>query len=246
MRPYLVVCLVLAGCATGPQNPIRESWVPPASDYWANAQDKGVRLRHKDGRVTFIRPQVLRNLVSVNRRLQEASGVTADLALVDTETPNAFATVYKGRPLIALSLSYLEHLGADPDALATTIGHELAHLQLGHGGQARKEREETVQTGRAVGTVMNMIVPFSGTVASMGVTAYARSFSRDEERQADEYGLKWATAAGFDPCGKTRVVAMYSKLGPVNIPFLSTHPGQNERSELANDHSLKANGKACA
>lgn len=40
---------------------------------------------------------------------------------------------------------------------------------------------------------------------------------------------------------------MYQRLraGGIDIPFLSTHPGATERSDLANDYSRKMNNQAC-
>ena len=181
--------------------------------------------------------------------MEQASGVHADLALVEMDTPNALAFDYQGRPVIALSLSWLDQLGQDPDALATTIGHELAHIHLGHTGEARKKREETAQgTGQALGTVLSLAgVPLGGAAATLGITAVARSFTRNEEQAADDYGLRWAVAAGYDPCGRARTMKMYQRLraGGMSIPFLSTHPGATKRSELANDYSRRINNHAC-
>jgi len=137
--------------------------------------------------------------------------------------------------------------GIRTDAIAVTMGHEFAHLHLGHSGAARKEREDTARgVSNVLGTILNIAgVPFGGTIASVGVTAVARSFTRDEERAADELGLKWATGAGFDVCGKARAVRMYQSMrSGVDIPFLSTHPSYGERSDLANDIRCAPRGAA--
>ena len=191
----------------------------------------------------------IRNVVNVKERVEQASGTRAELGLVDTDQPNAFAFNHQGRSVIVISLSWLDRLGHDSDALATTIGHELAHLHLGHTGAARKEREETARgASHLLGTLLSLAgVPMGGTIASIGVTAIARSFTRDEERAADDAGIRWAVAAGYDACGKARVVKMYQEMrsGAVDIPFLSTHPSYGERSDLANEFSQKAKGRDC-
>ncbi|HKQ24424.1 MAG TPA: M48 family metalloprotease [Burkholderiales bacterium] len=191
-----------------------------------------------------------RNVVAVKHKLEVASGVGADLGLVDMDSPNAFAFHQQGRPVIAFSLSWLDRLGQDVDALATTIGHELAHLYLGHTGAAREEREKTAQgASQVVGTALSLAgVPMGGAIANVGATALARSFTRDEERAADDYGIRWAVAAGYDPCGRARTMKMYQDLsaGTVDIPFLSTHPGAAERSNLADAYSLRTNNRPCA
>ncbi len=246
--PLLFVFL-LSGCATTQQNDVKAFWLPPSQDAWSQVPPSGLTLRRRDGAARFVSGPVVHNVVDVKENLERVSGVRADLALVEMDPPNALAFNYQGRPAIALSLSWLDQLGQDPDALATTIGHELAHIYLGHTGAARKKREETAQgTSQALGTLLNLSgVPMGGAIASLGVTAVARSFTRDEERAADDYGIRWAVAAGYDPCGRARTMEMYRRLraGGADIPFLSTHPGATERSDLANEYSLKINNRPC-
>ena len=48
-------------------------------------------------------------------------------------------------------------------------------------------------------------------------------------------GMQWAMQAGYSPCGSYRFAAKMNALGEgAAIPFLSTHPGNNERMENAN------------
>jgi len=254
-RPHLLPALALlfvllaSGCATTQQNPVKALWLPAEPDAWHKVPASGITLRHDDGTTRHVAGSVISNLVAVKDRLEKASGVRASLGLVDMDTPNAFAFQRQGHPVVAFSLPWLERLGGDVDALATTMGHELAHLHLGHTGTARQQREATAQgMGQLLGTMLNIAgVPLGGTIASFGVAAYARSFTRDEERAADEYGLRWAVAAGYDPCGRTRTMKMYQDMsaGGMVLPFLSTHPGAAERSELANDYSRKTRNRAC-
>jgi Zn-dependent protease with chaperone function len=246
--PLLFVFLA-SGCATTQKNEVKALWLPPSQEAWAKVPPSGLTLRRRDGSGRFVSGPIVHNVVDVKADLERISGVRADLALVDMGTPNALAFEYQGRPVIALSLSWLDQLGQDPDALATTIGHELAHTYLGHTGAARKKREDTAQgTSQAVGTLLTLTgVPMGGAIAALGVTAVSRSFTRDEERAADEYGLRWAVAAGYDPCGRARTMKMYRQLreASADIPFLSTHPGASERSDLANEYSRKINHRAC-
>jgi len=245
----LLFLFLASGCATTQKNEVKALWLPPSQDAWAQVPPSGLTLRRRDGSARFVSGPVVHNVVDVKADLERISGVRADLALVDMGPPNALAFDYQGRPVIALSLSWLDRLGQDPDALATTIGHELAHTYLGHTGAARKKRDDTAQgTSQAVGALLSLTgVPMGGAIAALGVTAVSRSFTRDEERAADEYGLRWAVAAGYDPCGRARTMKMYRELhtGSADIPFLSTHPGATERSDLANEYSRKINHRAC-
>lgn len=245
----LLSALLTSGCANTSQNPVKALWLPAEPDAWHKVPASGITLKHDDGSTRHVAGAVIRNVVTVKDRLEQVSGVRADLGLVDMNAPNAFAFQRQGRPVIAFSLPWLDRLGEDADAVATTMGHELAHLHLGHTGAARQQRDATAQgMSQLLGTILSIAgVPLGGTIANIGVTAYTRSFTRDEERAADEYGLRWAVAAGYDPCGRTRTMKMYQDLGTgtAAISFLSTHPGASERSDLANDYSRKTRNRAC-
>jgi len=244
-----VFSLLVAGCASAPKSEVKGFWLPASQEAWSKVPDSGLTLRRRDGVARTVPAVSIRNLVAVKAALEQASSVHADLGLVELDSPNAFAFDYQGRPAIAFSISWLDKLGDDKDALATTIGHELAHIALGHTGDSRKNREQAASaTSQVLGIALNLTgVPLGSAVASVGVTAFTRSFSRDEERAADDYGLRWAVAAGFDPCGRVRTMNMYRSLGndAGSIPFLSTHPGAAERSKLADDYARKMRGRAC-
>lgn len=243
MRSYLVVLLLVTGCAS--QSPIKTAWTP-TNEQWESVRKTGTNLNRPNGARLFLPAQIVNNLLTAKERIEARAGFTADLAIVETDSPNAFAKIHNGRPLVAFSTSYLHHLGRDRDAVATTMGHELAHLKLGHSGEAQKAREEAAQgISAAVGTAVGLFVPFGATLTNVAVTSYYRSFTRDEERAADDLGLRWAVDAGYDPCGKARTVEVFAKAYGASIPFLSTHPGYGERSELANEYAKREGRPAC-
>lgn len=241
-----ILGLALAGCAGAPVNPVESAWTPGES-WWQAAVVSGGHLEAADGSKRFVGASHAKNLHEAAREVGKRSPIAAALALVDAPGPNAYAAVVNGRPVIAVTLGFLDLLGGDRDALATTLGHELAHLHFGH-SETRRERHQTAQgASRILGTLLGLAgVPMGGTLANVGVTAVVRSFTRDEERAADAQGLEWATAAGFSACGSARTVrALQASGGGAVIPFLATHPGDDERVERANEVSLRLTGKAC-
>lgn len=239
----LMVCaitlVVVAGCATSSPRPAATGtrfWLVPSPEASELAQHNGMRLSLPDNSTVVIPGPVVQNLLAARKSIEEASGISAQLAVVDMNVPNAFATSRSGSPMIAISLPWLDALGADRDAIATTLGHEYAHVKLGHNGQARKEREQAAATGsQVIGGILNAFVPFSGNLAGMAITGVTRGFTRDEERAADELGMKWAADAGYNPCGRIRTMRLYQQAiaGSSGFSFLSTHPGADERIEYA-------------
>jgi len=59
---------------------------------------------------------------------------------------------------------------------------------------------------------------------------------RSQEGEADELGLKWMVAAGYDPHGMERLFDVLAKQSTGGLPgFLSTHPGAEDRAQLVRD-----------
>jgi Zn-dependent protease with chaperone function len=120
---------------------------------------------------------------------------------------------------------------AQTDAeLAHIVGHELAHITLGH---IRKE-----QANRVAGTIGGFLV--DAALATVGLdtrgglmrefgNAGARAFSKDFEREADYFGAYFIARAGYEP---REAEALWRAMGqehPRSIRFAGTHPTSSER-----------------
>lgn len=159
------------------------------------------------------------------------SGETPEWLLVDAPTVNAFATYQDGRPVVCITLGMVGVLKDDEGAWAALLGHELAHLRLGH-REARRSRQEVVNIGSTLaGLVLSVAgVSFGGTVADAAGTLVERAYSREDEREADRMGLAYARRAGIDPAGALRLQERLLELKEDSVfGFLSTHPSGRER-----------------
>jgi predicted Zn-dependent protease len=246
MKAILGVLILLTGCATPPKPQPMLAWTPNA-DWWRSSSITGGRLTEKDGTAHQLTGDQVRNIAEAHEKLGKESGINPRLAIVKSEQVNAFATYRQGVAYVAFTIPFIRAMGDDKDAIASVMGHELAHLKLEHGA-ARKQRHETASAAsNVVGTILNVAgVPLGGMIAGVGATAVTSAFSRDEERDADELGNKWAVAAGFDPCGGVRSMrVLQARSKASSIPFLSTHPGHEERIDRANGLSLKLRNLPC-
>ncbi len=175
-----------------------------------------------------------RLIVDVKARLEQAAGAGADLVLVEGSQPNAFSTpASKLGPLVGLNLGMVELLGDDQDAYAAVLGHEYAHLTLRH-REARMGREPLRLLGTtalAIALASQGMSRGAGDVANFATQAVSMTFSREEERDADRAGLRYAAAAGFDPHGAVRVWELMAARGERAVRFLSSHPASAERVE---------------
>jgi predicted Zn-dependent protease len=109
--------------------------------------------------------------------------------------------------------------------LALIVGHELAHVNLGH---LQKQ-----QFNRVLGLVGGAMVDTSflaGGMSTGGVftrefqKAGARAYSVGFEREADYVGAYYAARAGYDLTGAEEVWRAMSLLSPDSIRFAKTHP----------------------
>jgi TPR repeat protein len=248
MRLSLVVILFLAGCATA-ELETKGYWEPKNALYWDEPRVDGAILNYEDGSTRYVTAQVIDNLLTAHERIAKASGMGwTRLALVDVRSGaepafQAFMT-RAGGPAITVSLGLLDTIGNDVDALAAVLGHEMAHINLGHNEGEARAREEKLKKSQEVGAGLTTgSAAVAALIFRVGAKIYYSSLSRDEERAADERGLQWAVHAGFDPCGMVR--ALGAARGGANVPFFSTHPGGGERRELANRYSREVNNRDC-
>jgi predicted Zn-dependent protease len=244
MRNLIVVAvLALAGCAN--QSQVGSVWIPDQGALTVHSKT-GIWLA-KDGKRKFIPPETINNLDTAWWRIHAESKMTARIVVVDNEEPIAVAFRYKGEDYVGFSTGFLDRFGSDSDVIATTLGHELAHIALGHTDPERAQKGAAGrQAAQAVGIMVGMIAgPLGGLAVEAGATGYVNSFSRDDEREADAKGLEWATGAGYSACGHARMVQELQGAGIVGNSFLSTHPSYGERSDLANQIAVKATGKGC-
>ncbi len=123
------------------------------------------------------------------------------------------------------------------DELVAVISHEAAHVSARHLSH-RIERGKRIGIATMAGMLAGILI--GGTAAKALVTGSAAAgvqaqlgYSRDDERQADQLGFKYAANAGFDPKGMLTVLKKIQKggwLGSSKIPpYLRTHPSGPER-----------------
>ncbi len=122
------------------------------------------------------------------------------------QSPNAFATLYKGAPLVCVNKALLNSIiEGNTNRLAFTLGHELSHITLGH-----------VRRATAGNTLLLMNV-----------------FSREKELAADRNGIKLALAANYDLNEALTAPKRFIELGMEYPPLWpADHPSWTERLAL--------------
>jgi metalloendopeptidase OMA1, mitochondrial len=120
-------------------------------------------------------------------------------------------------------------------ALATVLGHEMAHATSRHGAQRllQENLAQTAMTGIAL-SISDMdydrqraVMGALGAGAKFGVLM---PFSRGHESEADHIGLNYMARAGYDPRESIRFWKRMEESSRGQPPeFLSTHPSHGTR-----------------
>lgn len=163
---------------------------------------------------------VLKKLMPYCRR----KDIKYDISIIKNEVFNAY-TVAGGKIFIHTGL--LDNL-QNEDELAFVIAHELAHNELKH---CIHRIQHSYQASK--------LQPALGTIVQLAYGVYKHPFSKEEERQADEYAVRLMQKAGYKKVGAISFFVSLEKqeskwkgsnLQTIN-DFVSTHPTAVERRQ---------------
>ncbi len=163
----------------------------------------------------------------------EASSQPYRVTLLDSPVVNAFALpsgdIFMTRGLLALA--------DDTSEIAAVMAHEIAHVTARHAAQ----RAEFAKTAALFARVNERVLDRSQTPdeAEARSRLSIASFSREQEFEADQIGIKSGARAGYDPYGAARFLTAlgeWSALSSSTAPrsaarpdMMATHPSTPER-----------------
>ncbi|MDP6180049.1 MAG: M48 family metallopeptidase, partial [Desulfatiglandales bacterium] len=123
------------------------------------------------------------------------------------------------------------------DELASVICHEIGHVAARHLAH-RIEQTKKVGLATTAGMLAGILIggKAAGAIVAGSKAASIQkllSYSRNDERHADQLGFKYMDQAGFDPSGMITTLKKIQQghwLGTNRFPsYLLTHPGVPER-----------------
>jgi beta-barrel assembly-enhancing protease len=129
-------------------------------------------------------------------------------------------------------------LSLDNEAeLAALLGHELGHVNARHTAQQMtKSQIANVVVGLGTALVAAKWEDYAWAASGLGAVGAGlllASYSRDNERQADDLGTEYMAKAGYNPQGMVGLMEMLNSLSkrkPNAIEMMfSTHPMSDER-----------------
>lgn len=154
----------------------------------------------------------------------------------DAKTVNAFATpggyLYVYRGLLQTAVNEAE--------LAGVMAHEAGHVVARHSARSLVAAYglEAV-TALALGNNPGLLSKITANIAGNGLMM---AHSRADETEADEFGARYTSAAGYDPRGLVTLFEKFkAKEGntPGILAYLSDHPASQDRINYLNSYMTK-------
>jgi predicted Zn-dependent protease len=236
----LALALVLASCASIEPAPAPPAAKPPPASpsaaITAPVNPERKRLLQAFGG-QFNSPTVERYLDDMLSRLaptSETAGEPYHVTLLDSPVVNAFALpsgdIFMTRGLLALA--------DDGAEVAAVMAHEIAHVTAHHAAR-RAELERTARLFSRVSTQV-LAKPQQGQEVEARMKLSIAQFSRQQEFEADQIGIKVIAKAGYDPYAASRFLDVLGRwsalqasmigLGSADQPdMMATHPSTPER-----------------
>jgi len=148
--------------------------------------------------------------------------------LLDDPVVNAFAMpggyIYVTRGIVV-------HLNSEAQ-LAGVLGHEVGHVTARHSAK-QITQQQLASVGMGLASAFSKTFRQYSAAAQQALGLMFLKYGRDDEIQADQLGVDYATAANYDP---REIPATYHMLGRVSdkagarLPeYLSTHPDPGNR-----------------
>jgi predicted Zn-dependent protease len=241
----VALSLLVASCASispeVPSTPATPAALPPSvprttgADTPAQREDK--RLVEVFGGV-YRAPAAEKLLDDVLARLAPASDVPGEaykVTLLNSPVVNAFAlpsgNIYVTRGLLALA--------DDTAEVAAVMAHEIGHVTAHHAAQRAELEQRSFLIGRVVSKVLDKPDESKQVAARLQVSL--ASFSRQQELEADQIGIRVIARAGYDPYAASRFLQLLGRSVSLRasllgqrpngdqVDILSTHPSTPER-----------------
>ena len=181
-------------------------------------------------------PYVCLYMGRIAKKLEAHAGVPfpVRLTVVESTTPNAFATM-GGYAYVTTGLI---EMADREEEVAGVLSHELAHVGRRHVAK-RMEKEKPLSIASLAGVLLGALIPGAGALGPALMTStmaasqsLSLKFSREDEDEADRYGLVTSEASGYSGHGLADFLKkIRSSESEKMVPqYLRTHPYSEDRA----------------
>ena len=242
----LILPLLVTACAVNPVTGKNEiAFVSESQELAIGAKNYGP-YRQAQGGDYVVEPELTRYVQSVGERLAKASDrkLPYEFRVLNDSSPNAWA-LPGGK--ISINRGLLVELDNEAE-LAAVLSHEIVHAAARHSAQSMERgvflQGALVAAGVALGDTGYSDLGMLG--ANIGAQLTNQKFGRDDETEADLYGIRYMARAGYDPAAAVRLQETFLRLADSKEPnwlsgLFASHPPSAARV-IANRAQVAAMG----
>jgi len=231
----LVPCL--AGCTKNPATGKSQLILISREQEIALGEEAAPQFEQEfDGRVA--NDQLQAYVQAVGRKVSDACErpMPYEFTLVRSDVPNAFA-LPGGK--IFLTAGLMQRM-TNERQLAAVLAHETGHVSALHNVAGMQRQMGAAVLVEIAGQIAGKEKADAAKAATQVVTSVATlKYSRDDEYQADDLGIRYMAKAGYNPYGMVELLTVLYKLAesePGSLEELfQTHPLSSKRIQRAED-----------
>ncbi len=240
----VLLCLwaatTLAACGVNPVTGKKElQFISEAQEIKMGEQYYAPTQQVEGGDLDIL-PELSEYVNEVGQKLAAVSDreLPYEFVVLNNSVPNAWA-LPGGK--IAVNRGLLTELKNEAE-LAAVLGHEIVHAAARHGAKAQERGTlmqaglALAQIGAAVGDVDRNVAGLVLQGAGLGAQLVQTKYSREQELEADQYGMRYMKAAGYDPTGAVTLQETFVKLAEQGNRqqswlegLFASHPPSTER-----------------
>jgi predicted Zn-dependent protease len=240
----ILLSVVCVSCMRNPVTGKREIVLVPTSMESQIGQEAYIAQQEAEGGCLKDNPHITEYVRKVGQKLVDVSdrpNLPFEFVVLNNPVPNAW-TLPGGK--IAINSGLLKELKNEAE-LAAVLSHEIVHAAARHGAQSI-ERDAAMQlavAGVNAASEDNEYHDMMMAGASLGATLLHFRYSREAEFEADKYGMKYMSKAGYDVNAAVELQKMFLRLSEGKESswvegLFASHPPSIERVK-ANERTAK-------
>jgi len=222
----------VSGCSVNPVTGENQFSIISAAQEVSMGSQQYTPSQQSQGGAYVVDPELSLYVARVGQsmaRLSDRPKLPYEFVVINNDTPNAWA-LPGGK--IAINRGLLVEL-EDESQLAAVLGHEIVHAAARHSA-TQMTQATLIGLGSQLAGVAAQNTRYGELVnlgTQVGGALVQAKYGRGQELEADQYGMKYMSKAGYDPQGAVelqRTFVAMSKGQPQGNLFAS-HPPSQER-----------------
>ena len=186
--------LALVGCATNPATGKPQIALISEQQEIELGRENDQQIQQQLG--LYPDPRLQEYVDRIGQKMAALRTPPARLDLPGNRRSGGERVRHSRRPRL-LTRGLLTHLTSEAE-LASVIGHEIGHVTARHSVE-QMSKQQLAQIGLLAGMIISPTVANYGNLAAQGLQVMFLKYSRDDERQADDLGLRYMYQQNYDP-----------------------------------------------